>query len=77
MARKGIRFFSITGYIKDTEEIFDGKIVCVEKHLNRNDIHQEDDILLFGVTENELKKAIRLRENSKYPFVVRHYTPVL
>jgi hypothetical protein len=60
--------FEINGYWKDDKEKFEGYIVS-----SFNDTNEEDDIFFYGLSEKDLKEAIKVGEKTVQDFVITAY----
>lgn len=63
-------YFSIYGYWKDDKEEFGPYIVKATHDI----IEEEDDnIFFYGLSEDEIKEAIELGEDTVHDFVITEY----
>jgi len=64
--------FSINGYWKDDKSEFSGFLVadcdCVPEG------YVDDEIFYFGLSEDEIKEAIELKEDGALEFVITSYS---
>jgi len=64
--------FEISGYWKDDRSEFSGYIVQ-----DTEDVLEDDDsIFYYGLSENDLKEAIKEGENNALDFVVTEYREI-
>ncbi len=65
------KLFSISGYFKDNKKEFDGYIVT-----DTNDIDEvtDEQIFFYGLSEDTIKEAIELGENTAFDFVITSYS---
>ena len=61
--------FQINGYWKDSKEEFKGYIVQSDDSENLDD----EQIFYYGLSEEEIKKAIELGEETELEFVIISY----
>ena len=66
--------FLINGYWKDDKTKFSDYIVTDYDDMEDDD--NEDEVFYFGLSEEEIKKAIKLGWNTKLEFVITSYTKV-
>ena len=70
-------YFTITGYWKDTNENFEDYVVTNYDDIEENGVYQEDDIFMFGVSEDDLLEAVDLKWNTVNDFVITEYKRIV
>jgi len=66
-------YFYISGYWKDTSEIFENYLVCSFLDSENDFIEYDDSIFYYGLTEDYILEAIEQGINSEYEFVITSY----
>ncbi len=66
------KYFSISGYSKDDKSEFDDFVVK-----DTHDFTDDEDeyVFFFGLSEDDIKAAIALGENTALEFVITGYEP--
>lgn len=65
--------FSISGYFKDDKSEFQNYLVYTFDGISESEEINEEDIFFFGLSEEEIKEAIKYPENSNLDFVITSY----
>lgn len=68
-------YFEITGYWKDDiSDKFEGYIVSdMDDSPLDSEPYMEEHIFFFGLSEEDLKEAIRLKEDTAHDYVITSY----
>lgn len=67
------KYFSISGFWKDTNENFEDHIIKETEYDEENDEDIDDLIFFYGLSEEEIKKAINLEWDTDLEFVITSY----
>jgi hypothetical protein len=69
-----MNFFSISGYWKDNNNTFENLIVYdMDNEPEEGAAFSDDDIFFYGLSENDLKNAIKEKENNALDFVITSF----
>jgi len=69
------RFFSINGFWKnDSGDKFEGRIVS-NKEWDEEEGEKDGRIFFYGLSENDIKRAIEEKWATEYEFVITSYNP--
>ena len=69
------QYFYVSGYFKDSKEIFENFIVTDFDSHNPFDPYEEDDIFLYGITEEDIISSLE-DENGIWDFVITTYKKI-
>lgn len=69
-----MNLFKIDGYWRDDKTEFYGYLVA--EYDDAPDEDEEDNIFYYGLSEDDIKKAIKNDENNTLDFVITNYTKI-
>lgn len=67
------KLYLISGYWKDDKSEFNNYLVSEFHDVPEG--HKDDDIFYFGLSESNIKEAIKEKENNSLDFVITSYKP--